>query len=105
MQRIIVFCFAGAVSLMAQQDLTVQWKASLEDLEQRLAGLPADGGAAAAGWRADAEALRTSMSSFASSNTAIKLQVPDALPESANRQAMTQQLSQLNDAASEVIRR
>jgi hypothetical protein len=88
------------MALMAQQDLTVQWKTSLQDLEQRLAGLP-DGGAPAAAWSADAESLRSSLASFAAANPGMKLQVPDALPNAPAHQALTQQLAQLNAAVSE----
>jgi iron complex outermembrane receptor protein len=102
----IFYCLAGAIVLMAQQDLTVQWKASLQDLEQRLAALPPDGGAAgtaAAAWSTDAESLRSSLASFAAANPGIKLQVPDALPNSPSHQALTQQLAQLNAAVTQVI--
>ena len=72
-------------------------------MEQRLTGLQ-EGGTAAAAWRGDAESLRSSIASFAAANPGMKIHTPDALPDAATRQAMTQQLSQLNDAVSQVIR-
>ncbi len=102
-RNFILYCLAGGMVLMAQQDLTVQWKTSLQDLEQRLAGLP-DGGAPAAAWSADAESVRSSLASFAAANPGMKIQVPDALPNAPSHQALTQQLAQLNAAVSEVIR-
>ncbi len=100
----ICLFFASAVILLAQQDLTVQWKASLQDLEQRVAGLPADGSGPVAEWRADAEALRSSIASFAAANPNLKLQVPGALPDTPDRAQVTQHLEQLNAVVKEVIR-
>jgi outer membrane receptor protein involved in Fe transport len=99
----IFYCLAGAIALLAQQDLTVQWKTTLQDLEQRLTVVPADGGAAGAAWTADAESLRSSLASFAAANPGMKIQVPDALPNSPSHQALTQQLAQLNAAVSQMI--
>jgi len=88
---------------MAQQDQTVQWKLSLQDLEQRLAGLPTDGSGVVADWLADAESLRSSLADFAASNPNMNIQVPAALPASPAPQALPQQLEQLNAAVSQVI--
>ena len=60
----ILSCLVGAVTLVAQQDSTVQWKAALQDLEQRLTALPPAGETVEA-WRSDAEAVRSSIASFA----------------------------------------
>jgi outer membrane receptor protein involved in Fe transport len=103
-RKFILYSMAGAIALMAQQDLTVQWKASLQDLERRLANVPADGGLAVA-WTTDEEALRASLSSFSAANPDMKLQVPSALPDAPPHQAMTQQLTDLNTAVSHVIER
>jgi hypothetical protein len=92
-----LFALASAGTLMAQQDSTVQWKTSLQDLEQRLASLPSEGAPVEA-WRTDAEALRSSLASFADSSPALKIQVPDALPTSPDHQALTKQLDALNAA-------
>jgi iron complex outermembrane receptor protein len=101
----VIFCsLIGAVTLVAQQDLTVQWKATLQDLEHRVAGLPTDGGSAVAAWREDAESLRAAVAAFATANPAMKLEVPDALPETPSHQALTQQLDQLNAAVTQVIK-
>ena len=40
------------------QDMTVEWKATVSDLERRLPALPAEG-TAVDEWRSDAEALRS----------------------------------------------
>ncbi len=101
-RRIFLFCLSTS-ALLAQQDLTVQWKTSLQDLEQRLASVPPDGGAAATAWRTDAEALRASLASFAAANPSLKMDVPPALPEAPTQPALTQQLAQLNAAVNQVI--
>jgi iron complex outermembrane recepter protein len=99
----VLFSLAAGTALFAQQDLTVQWKLALQDLEQRLTGLP-ESGSAADSWRGDVESLRASVASFAAANPGMKIQTPDALSASANHQAMAQELSQLSDAVSQVIR-
>src|SRR5208283_2826339 len=102
--RNVIFCsLIGAVTLVAQQDLTVQWKATLQDLEHRVAGLPTDGGSAAAAWREDAESLRSAITSFAASNPQMNIQVPEALPEASPHLALTQQLDLLNAAVNQVV--
>jgi iron complex outermembrane receptor protein len=100
----IFYSLAGAVALVAQQDLTVQWKTALQDLEHRLASVPAGGGEAAAAWSADAESLRSALASFAAVNPGMKIQVPDALPNAPSHEVLARQLARLNAAVSEVIR-
>jgi iron complex outermembrane recepter protein len=102
-RNLLLLCLAGATTLLAQQDLTVQWKTSLQDLEQRLAGVPTGGASAANSWRSDEESLRASLASFAASNPGMKVQVPAPLPDAPSQQALTQQLDQLNAAVSKVI--
>jgi len=46
-----------AVGAWAQQDSTVEWKLSLQDLEHRLADLSAENTSAIEAWRADANDL------------------------------------------------
>jgi hypothetical protein len=70
-RNFVLNTLVGVAALVAQQDSTVQWKTVLQDLEQRLTGLPAQGEAVDS-WRADAEALRDCISSFASANPALK---------------------------------
>ncbi len=101
-RTLVLFFLACAAVLLAQQDSTVQWKTSLQDLEQRLANLPADGSQLDA-WRTDAEALRADIAAFAGSNPALKIQVPDALPASPDRQALTKQYDALNTAVNQVV--
>src|SRR5271165_725667 len=92
----------GTVTNVAAQDSTVQWKTSLQDLEQRLAGLPSQGTLVEA-WRTDAEALRSEIASFADSTPALKIQVPEALSASPDHQALTKQWDALNAAVNQVI--
>ena len=54
---------AGALAQQTQQDTTVDWKLSLQDLETRLAALPGQGAADVDSWRGDAENLRTDLAS------------------------------------------
>jgi outer membrane receptor protein involved in Fe transport len=93
---------AGAAVLMAQQDLTVQWKLALIDLEQRLAALPGSG-EGIAHWSADAEALRASIAAFAAANPADEVKVPAALPEAPSQQDLKNEFDQLNAAVTQVI--
>jgi len=87
-----------AVAVLALgQDLTVEWKASLSDLERRLPGLPSEG-TAVDNWRLDAEALRSSIASAAASNAESKLPLPDALPVQPSHSQMEQQLRALGAA-------
>ena len=93
-----------AHTLIAQQDTTVEWKSSLTDLEQRLAGLPPEGGPAAESWRDDAEALRISIATFAASHPEMRLDPPRPLAEGSPREAFTQQLDQLTAVVDEAIK-
>lgn len=88
--------------LAAQSDSTVEWKASLNALEQRLAHLA--GSPDRAAWRADAEALRSSLAAFAASHSAVALTIPEPLPADPPREALDSQLAALNRAVDEVIR-
>lgn len=103
-RNLILLSFIAAVSMVAQQDQTVQWKSSLQDLQQRVPGLP-DSGGALADWRADAEALRVSLASFGAANPAMNLQVPGALTDAASHDALKQQLDQLNAVVDQVIQK
>src|SRR5579872_1840312 len=101
-RKLILYALTGAfVLLLAQQDQTVQWKQSLQDLEHRLAALPAQTGSG--GLRSDAEALRSALADFAATHPEMKLQVPEALPESPTHDAMAHQLEQLNAAVNQVV--
>jgi len=101
-RKLIVCTFTGAIGLLvAQQDQTVEWKESLQDLEHRLAALPADAGTSAL--RSDAESLRSSLADFAAAHPEMKLQVPEALPESPSHDAMAHQLDELNAVVNEVV--
>ena len=101
-RNFVLYVLVGVTALVAQQDSTVQWKTVLQDLEQRLTGLPAQGEAVDS-WRADAEALRDSLSSFADTSPGLKIQVPEPLPASPDHQALMKQWDALNAAVSQVI--
>jgi iron complex outermembrane receptor protein len=101
--NLMVFVVMGACAMMAQQDPTAEWKTTLQNLEQRLNGLPDEGGAAVALWRSDAESLRASIATFAASTPRLNVQIPDALPESPSQQDLTRELEQLNAAVNQVV--
>ena len=85
------------------QDMTVEWKASLLDLERRLPGLP-DQGAGVDTWRADAEALRSSIASAVSAYPTTNIQLPESLPAQPSRAQLEQQLHALSTALDQAIR-
>ncbi len=68
-----------------------------------MAALPPDGGESVTAWRTDAESLRSSIADFAGAHPELKLQVPEALPESPSHDAMAKELDQLNAAVNQVI--
>jgi len=94
-----------AVMAGSAQDITVEWKASLADLERRLRALPAEGGTAVEIWRSDAEALRSSIASAAGPYAEAKAQLPKPLPAQPSHAVMEQQLDGLKAAVDEVIRK
>jgi iron complex outermembrane receptor protein len=85
------------------QYTTVEWKATLSDLERRLPALPPEG-AAVDNWRADAEALRSSVASAVSSYASTDIHVPEALPAQPSHEQLEQQLQALSAAVDQVIR-
>jgi iron complex outermembrane receptor protein len=100
--QVVVCALISAFAVLAQQDSTVQWKTTLQDLEHRLTGLPSEGAPVEA-WRSDAEGLRADIVSFADDNPGLKLQLPEALPASPDRPALTKQLDALNAVVNQVI--
>ena len=101
--NLIVCALIGVCAAWAQQDPTVEWKTALQDLEQRLAGLPDTGGPEIAAWRSEAESLRASIAAFAANTPGLKAQIPEALPERPSHQDLTGQLEQLNAAVNQVV--
>ena len=101
---LFVVVAATTSTLFAQQDQTAEWKASLNDLDRRLTSLTTDSGSSVEALRTDTEALRASLASFAESHPEISLKLPAALPENATRDALRQQLDQLQAAANEVVK-
>ncbi|MBV8847499.1 MAG: TonB-dependent receptor [Bryobacterales bacterium] len=91
--------------LQSQQDMTVEWKASLASLDQRLTALASDPGPAGESWREEAEALRLSIATFAAAHPELGLEIPGALPEHSARQALSQELDQLTAAVDEIIKK
>ena len=89
---------------LAQQDLTVEWKSTLADLERRLRSLSPEGGSSVEAWRSDAESLRSSVAAFAASRPEIHVPVPPALSGNSPREALTPELNALTAAVDEVIR-
>ena len=94
----VMVALIAAITIALGQDMTVEWKASLLDLERRLPGLPAEGGSGVDAWRSDAEALRSSIVSAASSYADGKVQLPEALPAQPSQKQLEQQLSALSAA-------
>ena len=93
-----------ALTALAQQHFTVEWKMSLGELEQRLSALPEEKGPSVTGWRVDAEALRSSIALFCRSHSDIQIDLPASLPADPPREALKQQLAALNTAVNEIIR-
>jgi hypothetical protein len=89
--------------MAAGQDKTGEWKASLTDLERRLPALPSEG-AAVDSWRADAEALRSSIASTGASYAGDNIQLPEALPTQPSRSQLEQQVRALSAAVDQAIR-
>jgi iron complex outermembrane receptor protein len=96
MIRRLVLLLACA-ALAAAQESTVDWKVSLAGLEQQLPG-------ASDAWRAEAEALRSSIAAFAAEHPQYEIHVPDALVSGASGDALKTQLDALTAAVNDVIR-
>ena len=104
--RAIAFAllYAAACILPAQQDATAEWKALLHDLNRRISN-SVENSPASDLWRADAEALRSSLASFAASHPEMPIVLPEPLPERPSPDIRRQQLDQLTAAVDEVVRR
>jgi iron complex outermembrane receptor protein len=99
----LLLALSCALLVFGRQNDTVQWKTSLQDLEQRLTNLSA-GSEASKEWNADAETLRSSLVAFAATHPAISLHVPNALADNAAPPLQHTQLNALATAIDEVIR-
>ena len=99
----LLFSLLIAGALFAQQDRTVEWRASVIDLERRMSALAGATGASAEAWRADAEDLRASLVQFAESRSDLSLHLPPALGDQPSLDNFRQQLNQLKTAVDEVI--
>jgi hypothetical protein len=83
--RAVLLILAACMLLPGQQDSTAEWKLSLNDLERRLSS---DAGET---WRADEEALRSSLAAFAASHPEMNLRIPDPLPEQSTADSLREQ--------------
>jgi hypothetical protein len=101
---LVVFVLIAPVSTFAQQDSTVEWKLSLQDLERRLAGVSNENAADVEAWRVDAEDLRASLASFAAAHADMRIEVPESLPENSTTEAFKDQLDRLTTAVDLVIK-
>src|SRR5215475_10719177 len=96
---------AGSANMFArQQDTTVEWKLTLQDLGQRLKGISKENSSGVESWRNDAEGLRGALASFASEHPEMQIAVPDRLPEKPVEEDMAQQLNKLTAAVDQVIK-
>src|SRR5215813_13411157 len=101
----IVLFLAGSANMFArQQDSTVEWKLTLQDLGQRLTGISKENSAGVESWRNDAEGLRGVLASFASEHPEMQIAVPDRLSEKPAEEDMVQQLNKLTAAVDQVIK-
>ncbi len=96
--RAVFLVLVACMLLPGQQDITAEWKLSLNDLERRLAS---DVGET---WRADEEALRSSLAAFAAAHPEMNLRVPNPLAEQFTADSLRQQVSQLAAAVNEVVK-
>jgi hypothetical protein len=87
-----------------QQDSTVEWKLTLQDLGQRLIGISKENSLGVESWRNDAERLRGAIASFASEHPEMQIGVPDRLSEKPAEEDMAQQLNKLTAAVDQVIK-
>ena len=101
---LVIFVLIGSVSAFAQQDSTVEWKTTLQDLEHRLAGLSGGNASGIEDWRTDAEELRASLASFAAVHPEMQIETPESLPEKPTVEALKQQLDKLTTAVDQVIK-
>src|SRR5215471_1501040 len=101
----IVLFLAGSMNTFAgQQDSTVEWKLTLQDLGQRLTGISKENSSGVESWRNDAEGLRGALASFASEHPEMQIAVPDRLSEKPVEEDMAQQLNKLTAAVDQVIK-
>src|SRR5215475_13229117 len=100
-----VLFLAGSANMFArQQDSTVEWKLTLQDLGQRLTGISKENSAGVESWRNDAEGLRGALASFASEHPEMQIAVPDRLSEKPVEEDMARQLNELTAAVDQVIK-
>jgi hypothetical protein len=101
----IVLFLAGSANMFArQQDSTVEWKLTLQDLGQRLTSISKENSAGVESWRYDAEGLRGALASYASEHPEMQVAVPDRLSEKPAEEDMAQQLNKLTAAVDQVIK-
>src|SRR5262249_26458214 len=94
---LLTLVVASSIVAIAQQDSTVEWRLSLQDLDRRLSTVSSDAAPMEA-WRTDAEALRASLVFFTVTHADIHVDVPPPLSEQATGEALRTQLDKLNAA-------
>src|SRR5580692_9861213 len=99
----LVLALLVPISVFAQQDSTVEWKLSLQDLEHRLPDVSGKNASGVDGWRADAEQLRSSLVEFAAAHPDMHIDTPAQLPEKPSVDALKPQLDGLTTAVDQVI--
>jgi iron complex outermembrane recepter protein len=101
---LILLTLVLPLSAFAQQDSTVEWRVTLQELETRLADLSAGSTSAIQAWRTEAEDLRSALAVYSARHQEMQISIPDALPAAPGIDALRAQLDKLNAAVDEVIR-
>jgi iron complex outermembrane receptor protein len=100
---LILLIGSAAVHAQAvEQHSTVAWRILIDQLQQRLEGLPSEGDPVDA-WRSDAEDLRSSIAAYTYSHSEVRVQIPGPLPEHPSHAALAEQLNALKAVVDQVI--
>jgi iron complex outermembrane receptor protein len=100
---VLLLLFVSVSAIGQQQDSTVEWKLTVQDLEHRLIGLSRENPAGIDAWHVDADGLRDAVASFASGHPEIQIVVPDRLPEKPGVEELAQQLNTLTAVVDRII--
>jgi iron complex outermembrane recepter protein len=101
---IVLLTLVVPLSAFAQQDSTIEWRVTLQDLASRLADLSAGNTSGIQAWRTEAEELRSAVAIFAAGHQEMQIAAPDALPAAPSIDALRPQMDKLNAVVDEVIR-
>jgi iron complex outermembrane receptor protein len=94
----------GPAGVFGQQDSTVEWRLSLQDLDRRLAVAASASAADLSAWRSDAEALRSSLAFFASTHPDMVVEIPPPLADTTSADALRRQLDRLTIAVDQIVK-